>query len=95
MYWMKGRIFRYSRYKAWNEGIVTCRVNPKHTSRECALCHQEVARYHAGQPEEKGIHAIPHLGLEEGWSQAPRERRESGMADPSRGIARQLRLLPE
>jgi IS605 OrfB family transposase len=164
MYWMKGRIFRYSRYKAWNEGIVTCRVNPKNTSRACARCHQEVARYHAGQPEEgyqpgaplvvcldpkcrhrdhadrnasivighrllarrqkafqekpparpssgrstkveggpssqdaKGkrhpLNASSGLGrwVESGTTQ----RRESGMADPSRGIPRQLRLFPE
>ena len=50
---MKGRIFRYSKYKAWNQaGIITCRINPKHTSRECARCGAQVIRYAQGQPEE-------------------------------------------
>jgi putative transposase len=48
-YWLRGKIFKYSRYKAWNEGIVTCRVNPRNTSRECARCGALVARYDAGQ----------------------------------------------
>jgi IS605 OrfB family transposase len=164
MYWMKGRIFRSSRYKAWNEGIVTCRVNPKNTSQECARCHQEVARYHAGQPEEgyqTGAPLVVCLASEcrhrdhadrnasivigqrllarmqkpfqekpparpssgrstkvEGgpssqdakgkrnpfnsssglgrWAESgTTQRRESGMADPPRGIPRQLRLFQE
>jgi len=52
-YWMKGRIFRYSQYKAWHAGgIITCRVNPANTSRECHRCHAHVIRYKAGQPQE-------------------------------------------
>jgi len=52
-FWMKGRIFRYAQYKAWNEGgVITCRVNPCNTSRECAHCGAQVVRYAAGQPEE-------------------------------------------
>jgi IS605 OrfB family transposase len=51
-FWMKGRIFQYSKYKAWNEGIITSRVNPRNTSRECARCGAEVARYCFGQPSE-------------------------------------------
>jgi len=52
-FWMKGRIFRYSKYKAWNQaGIITCRVNPKNTSRQCARCGAQVIRYAQGQPEE-------------------------------------------
>jgi putative transposase len=52
-YWMKGRIFRYSKYKAWNAGgIITCRVNPRNTSRECHRCHAPVIRYNQGQPQE-------------------------------------------
>ncbi len=51
-YWMKGRIFQYTKYKAWNEGIITSRVSPRNTSRECACCHALVARYAAGQPAE-------------------------------------------
>jgi putative transposase len=51
-YWMKGRIFRYSRYKAWQHKIITSRVNPRNTSRECHRCHGLVVRYHAGQTQE-------------------------------------------
>ncbi|MGZ3628874.1 MAG: RNA-guided endonuclease TnpB family protein [Ktedonobacteraceae bacterium] len=52
-FWMKGRIFRYSKYKAWNQtGIITCRVNPKNTSRECARCSAQIIRYAQGQLEE-------------------------------------------
>ena len=50
-YWMKGRIFRYSQYKAWQHQIITSRVNPRNTSRECHRCHSLVVRYNAGQPE--------------------------------------------
>ena len=49
-YWMKGRIFSYAKYKAWNEGIITSRVNPRNTSRECACCQSLVARYAQGMP---------------------------------------------
>src|SRR5215469_18782124 len=50
---MKGRIFRYAKYKAWNAGgIITCRVNPRNTSSECHRCHAAVIRYNQGQPVE-------------------------------------------
>jgi putative transposase len=48
-FWIKGRIFRYAKYKAWNAGIITSRVSPRNTSRECARCHAQVFRYEAGQ----------------------------------------------
>jgi putative transposase len=51
-YWMKGRIFKYAKYKAYNKGILTSRVNPRNTSRECARCQSLVARYEASQPAE-------------------------------------------
>src|SRR5260370_11649327 len=51
-FWMKGRIFKYAKYKAYNAGILTSRVNPRNTSRECARCHGFVARYNTGQPAE-------------------------------------------
>lgn len=51
-YWMKGRIFRYARYKAWNQKIITCRVNPRNTSKQCHRCHRLVVRYQAGQPQK-------------------------------------------
>ena len=48
-FWMKGRIFKYAKYKAYNEGMLTSRVNPRNTSRECARCHSLLARYEEGQ----------------------------------------------
>ena len=45
----RGKIFNYAKYKAWNEGIVTSRINPRNTSRECARCGALIARYNAGQ----------------------------------------------
>lgn len=51
-YWMKGRIFRYSQYKAWQHQIITSRVNPRNTSRECHRCHSLVVRSNADQPQE-------------------------------------------
>jgi transposase len=51
-FWMKGRIFRYAKYKAWSERIITSRVNPRNTSRECARCHALIIRYQQGQLRE-------------------------------------------
>ena len=51
-FWLRGKIFRFSRYKAWNVGIVTCRVNPRNTSRQCSRCGAHVARYGTGEPRE-------------------------------------------
>jgi IS605 OrfB family transposase len=51
-FWMKGRIFAYAKYKAWQIGIITSRVNPRNTSRECACCQAPIVRYAQGQPEE-------------------------------------------
>jgi putative transposase len=51
-YWLRGKIYKYSKYKAWNETILTCRVSPRRTSRECARCGGLVARYDAGKPAE-------------------------------------------
>src|SRR5712692_3862457 len=43
---------RTMRYKAWNEGIITCRTSPRNTSRDCARCGALVARFDAGKPAE-------------------------------------------
>jgi putative transposase len=51
-FWMKGRIFIYAKYKAWNQGIITSRVSPWNTSRQCARCQSLVARYAQGQLAE-------------------------------------------
>ncbi len=49
-FWMKGRIFNFAKYKAWSRGIITSRVNPRNTSRECHRCHARIVRYAQGQP---------------------------------------------
>jgi putative transposase len=50
-YWMKGRIFEYAKYKAFEKGILTSRVNPRNTSKECSHCHHiPIVRYSEGQP---------------------------------------------
>jgi len=49
-FWMKGRIFNFAKYKAWNRGIITSRVNPRNTSRECHRCHALIVRYAEEQP---------------------------------------------
>jgi putative transposase len=53
-FWMKGRIFRYSKYKAWQLRIITCRVSPRNTSRECARCGGSVIRYAQGWHPQEG-----------------------------------------
>ena len=58
-FWMKGRIFKYAKYKAWDQHIITCRVNPRNTSRECARCHELLARYQEGQPAEGYTEGAP------------------------------------
>jgi putative transposase len=51
-YWMKGRIFQYAKYKAYHEGMLTSRVNPRNTSRACAHCGAQVVRYAQGKEAE-------------------------------------------
>jgi IS605 OrfB family transposase len=51
-FWMKGRIFKYAKYKAYNVGILTSRVNPRDTSCTCAKCGAPVARYNEGEKPE-------------------------------------------
>jgi IS605 OrfB family transposase len=53
-YWMKGRIFRYTKYKAWAERIITSRVSPRNTSRDCARCGENVIRYAQGWHPQQG-----------------------------------------
>ncbi|MBA3533694.1 MAG: transposase [Ardenticatenales bacterium] len=49
-YWLKGKIVKYARYKAWELGILTSRVSPRNTSRDCSGCgYSPVARYAAGE----------------------------------------------
>jgi putative transposase len=58
-FWMKGRIFNYAKYKAYNAGILTSRVSPRNTSRECACCSGMVARYCEGQPRDAYVYGAP------------------------------------
>jgi IS605 OrfB family transposase len=44
-YWLKGRIFNFTKYKAWEHGIITSRVNPRNTSKLCSACGSEVFRH--------------------------------------------------
>jgi putative transposase len=53
-YWMKGRIFRYAKYKAWQHRIITCRVSPRNTSRQCARCGGKVIRSAQGWHPQDG-----------------------------------------
>ena len=53
-YWLRSKVFRYSKYKAWAEGIITYRVSARGTVRECAKCKAQVTRYSEGQ-ENPGI----------------------------------------
>ncbi|TMC57904.1 MAG: transposase, partial [Chloroflexota bacterium] len=39
--------------------MLTSRVNPRNTSRECARCHSLVARYAEGQPAEGYTYGAP------------------------------------
>ena len=57
----------YAKYKAWNEGIITSRVNPGNTSRECARCHSLVVRYDAGKPAEGYTSGAPSGALSSVW----------------------------
>ncbi len=52
-YWLRGRIFRYTKYKGWQERIITSRVNPRDTSRNCVSCGKPVARYNEGESQDK------------------------------------------
>jgi len=58
-FWMKGRIFKYAKYKAYNAGTITSRVNPRNTSRECARCNTPVARYEEGQEAQGYTYGAP------------------------------------
>ena len=57
IFWVKGRIFRYTRYKALHEGIITCRVSPKNTSARCPYCGMlTIRRYNIrGGKETSGV----------------------------------------
>jgi IS605 OrfB family transposase len=50
-YWVKGRIFQYTQYKALHQGIIVSRVSPRDTSRRCPDCgFLSIERYLPGKP---------------------------------------------
>jgi IS605 OrfB family transposase len=50
IFWVKGRIFRYTKYKALHEGVITCRVSSKETSSRCPYCgFPTIVRYNKGK----------------------------------------------
>lgn len=54
IFWVKGRIVRYTKYKALHRGIITCRVSPKNTSARCPYCGMlTIIRYNKGK--RKGV----------------------------------------
>ena len=44
-YWLRGKIFKYTKYKAFELQLLTSRVSPAHTSRRCSNCHEDVFRF--------------------------------------------------
>jgi IS605 OrfB family transposase len=76
-FWMKGRIFKYAKYKAYNAGIISSRVNPRNTSRECARCHSLVARYEEGKPTEGYTYGAPLLWCHQCGMQGNADRNAS------------------
>ena len=48
-YWLKSKIFNYAKYKAFAQSIITSRVSPANTSRQCACCGEWVSRHHADE----------------------------------------------
>ncbi len=63
-FWMKGRIFNDAKYKAYHAGILTSRVSPRNTSRECACCGTMVARYAEGQEAKGYTYGAPLVSCE-------------------------------
>lgn len=45
IFWVKGRIVKYTRYKALHVGIVVNRVSPRNTSKLCPYCGGTLIRY--------------------------------------------------
>ena len=58
-YWLKGRIYKYTKYKAWESGIITARVNPRNTSKQCSKCGEEVFRHRHGEDPKEYVVGAP------------------------------------
>ena len=63
-HWVKSRIFRYTRYKALHEGIITCRVSPKNTSARCPYCGMlTIQRYSDGRKNGVDLAKCTNCGM--------------------------------
>jgi putative transposase len=93
-FWMKGRIFNFAKYKAWNRGIITSKVNPRNTSRACHRCHALIVRYARGQPESGYTPGTP-LCLCPGCHMRGNADRNASLVIGQRLIARSQEPLKE
>jgi putative transposase len=56
MYWMKGKIFTYTKYKAPHYQVIVNRVSPKNTSRRCPYCGKlAIVRYTESPKRWSGV----------------------------------------
>ena len=76
-WWLRGRIYRYAMYKAWESGIVTTRVNPRDTSRLCARCQSAVLRYDVRRNNTTYRYGAPLVRCETCGMQGNAERNAS------------------
>lgn len=44
-FWLRGKIFKFTEYKAWEHSILISRVSPANTSKRCSECATDVFRY--------------------------------------------------
>lgn len=55
-FWVRGRVFRYAKYKALHAGILVVRVSLANTSRRCPLCKNlSMERYTLGRKNGKKL----------------------------------------
>lgn len=57
-HWVKGRIFRYTQYKALHMGIISCRVSAKDTSSRCPYCGMLTIRRYNKDNNAKKIKGV-------------------------------------
>jgi len=58
-FWLRGKIYHYTQYKAYELGILTSRVSPRNTSKCCAYCGSEVARHNRNQEAKEYTPGAP------------------------------------
>ncbi|MEW6244659.1 MAG: IS200/IS605 family accessory protein TnpB-related protein [Bacillota bacterium] len=57
-HWVKGRIFRYTQYKALHEGIIACRVSAQSTSARCPYCGMLTIQRYNKEQNGKGSSSV-------------------------------------